>query len=114
MVKYEVVCEDFVTLRIMGRKRVFNNGETCKENAYTKNYPQYFKRIGEMVGYNLYLATPTFIPDSINDFMRKEEIRKSEKIEPVIETIEAPKPIEFDSIEDLLAEDTEVTIETEE
>ncbi len=116
MIKYITVIDTpTITLDLMGRKKVFSNDEEVHEDIYTKAYPKYFKRLGEIKGYNGYLTTPIFIPDTIHDFMAKEELRISTK--PKESPKELPKEVKIDELA-LAAEefniDTGVTIETEE
>jgi hypothetical protein len=81
MIKYIVdIDSPKIVLDIMGRKKTFFYNEEVNEDIYTKTYPAYFKRIGIIKGYNHNLSTPTFIPDSINDFINKEQNRKNLKI----------------------------------
>ena len=81
MIKYIVdIDSPKIVLDIMGRKKTFFSNEEVNEDIYTKTYPAYFKRIGIIKGYNHNLSTPTFIPDSINDFINKEQNRKNLKI----------------------------------
>jgi hypothetical protein len=79
MIKYITVIEDNeISLDLMGRKKIFKKDEEVNYDVYVKAYPQYFKKIGIMKGYSSYLATPTFIPDQIEEFVEKEAIRKVE------------------------------------
>ena len=81
MIKYVVVLDKpNITLKLMGRKKTFKNGEEVNECAYTKAYPKHFSRIGEVKGYYNHLNTPLFVPDQISDFLQKEVVRKEEKI----------------------------------
>jgi len=107
----------------MGRNKEFFKDSEVTEDAYTKAYPQYFKKIGEISGYNSFLATPVFIPDPIKEFVEKEEERQKEKIteeniNDVAEVIEdfieniADVDVDRKDIKDILvAEETEVEIE---
>ena len=121
MIKYIAVLDTpSITLDLMGRKKTYKNSQEVNEDIYIKAYPQYFRKIGEIKGYSKYLATPVFIPvenDPIKDFLKKEEIRKTEKkikakdsrihevkIDKIAEEVE-------DEIED---EIQDVKIETEE
>ena len=111
MIKY--ISTHNITLNIMNRKRTFSIDEEVHENAFTKNYPQYFKKIGTTVGYNVYLSTPTYIPDPIQEFVRKEEIRKNHI---VYNPIQVHKESE-ESLEDILGKhikESDVIFETEE
>jgi hypothetical protein len=81
MIKYITVLDSHeITLNLMGRKKTFTNKQEVHGDAYTKAYPQYFKKIGEITGYNSYLAVPTFISDPIEEFTMKESVRKKAKI----------------------------------
>jgi len=80
MIKYITVIDSHkITLDLMGHKKTFTNKQEVHGDAYTKAYPQHFKKIGEVKGYNSYLAVPTFIPDPIKEFTRKESARKKAK-----------------------------------
>ena len=143
MIKYITVIDTpSIILEIMGRKKEYKNSQEVNEDIYVKTYPQYFRKIGEMKGYNTHLAVPRFVPienDPIKDFVNKEEIRKIEKkvqskdsriqqvkIEEIVEmaedieeVIEEKYNIDIDSedIEDIIKESLEdigVKIETEE
>jgi hypothetical protein len=79
MIQFEVVTKaGTVKLNLMGREKIYTNGELVTEDAYTKAYPMHFKRIGEIKGYGSFLSTPVFIPDRIDDFVNKEKKRKIE------------------------------------
>jgi hypothetical protein len=89
MIRYITVLNTYdITLDLMGRKKTFTNKQEVYGDAYTKAYPQYFKKIGEVIGYNSYLAVPTFIPDPIEEFTRKESVRKKAKKDKVAKKIE--------------------------
>jgi len=89
MIKYITVIDSHkITLDLMGRKKTFTNKQEVHGDAYTKAYPQHFKKIGEVKGYNSYLAVPTFIPDPIEEFTRKESARKKAKKDKVPNKIE--------------------------
>ena len=114
MIKYITVLDkDKIVLDLMGRKKTFNNDEEVHEDIYTKAYPQYFKRIGEIIGVKGFLTTPLFIADPIDDFLAKEIIRGEPK------TIDKELPIEvkIDELAEAAGEfinDFDVKIETEE
>lgn len=77
MIKYiTVISKDEICLNIMGRTATFTKDQEVTENAYTKAYPQYFKRIGEITGFSSFLATPLYVADPIQDFLAKEKERK--------------------------------------
>lgn len=81
MIKYVAVLDEpQITLQLMGRKKTFKHNEEVNECAYTKAYPKHFNRIGETKGYANHLNTPAFVPDQISDFLRKEVVRKEDKI----------------------------------
>lgn len=96
-----------IELNIMGRKRVFKNGEETGENAYTKAYPQYFKRIGRTVGYSVHLSKPIFIADPIEEFIKKEEDRKPTSQKYISAVTEEEKVDLKDEIADAIAEHLE-------
>lgn len=111
MIKYITnIDANEISLNIMGREKIFMKNEEVYEDIYTKAYPQYFKRLGELKGHDSYLSKPIFVPDIIEDFLLKEDKRKKEKSE-INEVQEVPL--------DEIAEDTvefdkdDVRIETE-
>jgi len=140
MIKYITVIDTpSITLELMGRKKEYKNSQEVNEDLYVRAYPQYFKKIGEIKGYSNYLAKPYFIPvdnDPIKEFVKKEEVRKAEKIEKkdskilqvnleeiaekIEDTIEEELKVDIDSedIEKIIEESTnaeeDVVIETEE
>lgn len=135
MIRYiTTINKPSITLNLMGRKKEYLNSQEVNEDAYVRAYPQHFKKVGEIKGYNVHLAKPLFIPfesDPIKDFVNKEEKRKSEKIEETqaqqvlmevqIEEIvndfieESKEFIEsMESMESMEIETPEVKIETEE
>jgi len=96
MIQFEVaITTGTVKLNLMGREKIYTNGELVTEDAYTKAYPMHFKRIGEIKGYGSFLSTPVFIPDTINDFIAKETERK--KIN-TIKKESKKKEVEIDEI----------------
>jgi len=115
MIKYKTtINENEITLNLMGREKTFLKDEEVTGDAYTKAYPQYFKKIGEVIGYNAFLATPVFIPDPIQEFVQREEARKSVKVQ---EDIHEVKEVDIDDIaEDVqdVQDVQDVTFETEE
>ena len=137
MITYIVVSNDeTITLNIMGRTKTFTRDEAVTEDAYTKAYPQHFQRIGETKGYSNFLSVPTFIPDAINEFVKKEEARsennkveinqskiKEVEIDEIAEAIEEYVESEYnididsDDIKEIIEnefDENDVTIETEE
>jgi len=65
-------CNKDITLNLMNRKKFFTKDEEVKENLYTKKYPKYFIKIGEIQKIDINLAIPTYIekiniPIIIND-----------------------------------------------
>lgn len=114
MIKYITVFEEAQkTLTLMGRKKTFTSNTEVNEDIYTKAYPQYFKRIGEVTGVIGYLNTPVFVRDSIDDFLRKEEVRAVEKPKEK-ETI-LPKEVKIDELVEASKEfNSDVKIEIEE
>ena len=122
MIKYKVVLNkiDSIELDLLGRKKLFIKDQEVQESAYTKSYPQYFKRVGEEKGYDIILAKPIFIPDPIIDFVTKEEERQ--KITKKYITIEEEEIPKIDNelqnaISEFLTEysdDFDVKIETQE
>jgi hypothetical protein len=109
----------------MGRIKTFYNKEEVTDNIYTKTYPEYFRRIGMIKGYDANLCVPVFIPDAIEEFVSKENIRKEEnkklvqepalketlEIQEVQETQDEPEKVPF---EELFIENKEDTQESEE
>jgi len=119
MIKYITVIDTpSITLELMGRKKEFKNSQEVKEDLYTKLYPQYFKKIGEIKGYNGYLAKPYFVPvddDPIKDFVKKEEIRKTEKIVAIKKQDPEIKEVKIEQIADTgVNSEKDAVIETEE
>jgi len=117
MIKYITVLDTpLITLDLMGRKKTYKNSQEVHEDAYTKAYPQYFKKIGEIKGYGKFLATPIFIPidDPIKDFVKKEEIRKTEKIIIAKNKNLEIKEVKIEQIADIEDIIEDAVIETEE
>jgi len=134
MIKYKTIIDTpSITLNLMGREKIFMKNQEVNDDAYTKAYPKYFKKIGEINGYGKFLATPIFTSienDPIKDFLNKEEVRKRVKvseikeviIEKIAEDIEEKIEKKFDidinseDIEDIIEESFEydAKIETEE
>jgi hypothetical protein len=105
MIKYIVdIDSPKIVLDIMGRKKTFFYNEEVNEDIYTKTYPAYFKRIGIIKGYNHNLSTPTFIPDSINDFINKEQNRKNLKIREELQNTKNTKNVKNKSKKSLEVE----------
>lgn len=115
MIKYITVLDSHeITLNLMGHKKTFTNKQEVQGDAYTKAYPQHFKKIGEITGYNSYLAVPTFIPDPIEEFTQKESVRKKVKAANKIELSEVDiEEIALDLV-DPIEEILDVKFETEE
>lgn len=125
MIKYITVLDTpSITLDLMGRTKTYENSQEVHEDAYTRAYPQFFKKIGEIKGYGKFLATPVFTPiesDPIRDFVNKEEVRKTEKKIEIkdseIQEVKIDKIAEAaEEIEDIIEEvlEQDVKIETEE
>jgi len=113
MIKYITIIKSHdIVLNLMGREKTFINNQEVHEDAYTKAYPQYFKKIGEIKGYSNYLAVPTFIPDPIEEFNEKESIRK-ECIKKEKKNIKIQEPHEVD-LEEIAIDTPDVIFETEE
>jgi len=105
MIKYKtIINENEITLNLMGREKTFLKNEEVTGDAYTKAYPQYFKKIGEVIGYNTFLATPVFIPDPIQEFVQKEEARKSIKIQEDIQEVDIDDITEDIDTQDVIFE----------
>jgi len=124
MIKYITVIDTpSITLELMGRKKEYKNSQEVNEDLYVKAYPQYFRKIGEIKGYNGYLATPYFVPvdnDPIKDFAKKEEIRKTEKIvitknqDPEIKEVKIEQIADIaEKIEDIIEKELDVDIDSE-
>lgn len=80
MIKYKVDLKQAqISLELLGHKKIFRRGDEVKEDAYTKAYPKFFKRIGEIEGVRNFLGEPIFVPDQISEFLEKEKVRKKEK-----------------------------------
>jgi hypothetical protein len=111
-----------IELDVLGRKTLFKKNEEVSGNTYTKCYPQYFKKIGEVKGYNINLATPTFIPDIIQEFAEKEKERrpktkkvKVQDIEPLVPIVQEKTQVqELEELFEELVEEFDIKIETEE
>ena len=118
MIKYKtIINKNSITLNLMGREKIFMKDQEVNEDAYTRAYPQYFKKIGEVTGYNIFLAAPVFIPDPIEEFTQREDIRKSLKQREVHEVQEVQEVQEVHEVDiDDIAQDTteDVIFETEE
>ena len=114
MIKYIAVLDsDEITLGIMGRKKVFENNTEYDECIYIKTYSQYFKRIGNTIGYSSFLAKPIFIADPIAEFNQKESVRKTEpeyKPEPTSSDL---KLVEIDELQDAAEEFIEEKLQRE-
>ena len=109
MIKYITVLDKAqITLNLMGRKKIFKKNEEVLEDIYTKSYPQYFKRIGEVKGYNSFLSSPIFIPDPIIEFLEKEKARKPTKKQNL------PTEVKIDEIAELIEEEIYKGIEAKE
>lgn len=117
MIKYVTILnKDEVQLNIMGRIATFTNNQEVTENAYTKAYPMYFKRVGEITGFNSFLAKPMFLADPIEEFLTKEAERNI--YIPIKNQSNSSKKIANDNsiseaIKVLLEEDFDVKIEIE-
>jgi hypothetical protein len=95
MIQFKVaITEKTIKLNLMGREKIYNNGDIVTEDAYTKAYPKYFKRMGEIKGYDTYLSTPVFVPDRIEDFVKKEVERKK----VITKKVSKKKEVEIDEI----------------
>lgn len=129
MIRYKVVSQ--VTLNIMGRKKTFQKDEEVTEDSYTTTFPKHFQRIGEEKGYINFLSVPIFIPDTIQEFIQKEEGRTLETKDTVKDIqVQKLKEVEIDEIAEVIDEfsidldiaeiiedkfnEDDVTIETEE
>ena len=111
MIKY--IATETVDLTALGRKRSFTKDEEVFEDAYTATYPSKFKRIGVVLGYSSFLTKPYFVPDKIEEFVQKENVRKEELVTmKEVEIEDLPDEDDFSEIEDVTED--EVTIEIEE
>lgn len=105
MIKYIVqLNEPKITLDIMGRKQTFINNKEVLEDIYTKTYPQYFKRLGEITGFSNYLSKPVFIPDSITEFVQKESTRVKETKKIITPNDQKVKEVKIDEIAEAIDE----------
>jgi len=131
MIKYRVnIKKSYIDLNLMGRVKTFKKDEEVHEDAYTKAYPKYFVRIGEVKGLNSFLANHVFIKDPITEFVEKEDVRKKheknetssvkvsniikedneiiEEIEDVLEDINEDIKEDNEKIKKLIKEDKEI------
>jgi len=101
-----------IKLTSSGHPREFKKGEEVHENIYTELYPQFFKKVGDLEGYQYVFAKPLFIPDPIDEFNEKEDKRKKEK-KAIKEVKEVKEVNEIDELIEGTYEEP-VKIETEE
>ena len=71
-------------LTVQGRKRFFRKNEEVEESAYTKAFPKYFKKIGEIEikkPHQAIIMKPisTRKDDAIETFIKKEKILKEDE-----------------------------------
>ena len=86
-------------LTVQGRKRFFRKNEEVEESAYTKAFPKYFKKIGEIeikkpLQAIIMKPISTRKEEAIETFIEKEKILKDEdfkevnNVEEIVDTYE--------------------------